>query len=81
MLYDVDYTWMIGVGILIGLPLALTFFSEEKFNISTVLIYMTIINAFLVSTGILPIWTQVLFLLIIVSLAIIELKPNSNGGI
>lgn len=79
MLYDVDYTWVIALGILIGVPLALTFYSEEKFSFSTVIIYMTIINAFIVSIGLLPLWTQVLFLIITVGMTVIEIKGNGSA--
>lgn len=81
MIFSVyDYDVLIGIGILIGLPLLLTFVSErEKFSLSVVLIYMTIINAFLVSTGILPLWTQVLFLIIMIGLGAMEFK--TEGGI
>lgn len=78
-----DYSWLIAVGILIGLSLVLTFLSEEKITLNTIFIYMTIIDAFIVSTGILPLWTLILFLLIIVSLAIMQYnstKTTSNEG-
>lgn len=79
MLYDVDFTWLIAIGILIGLSIILTFLTEDKFDISTIIIYMSIINAFLVSTEILPLWTEVMFLLLLVGLGVLELKSN-NGG-
>lgn len=81
MSYDLTYSILVGIGILIGLPLLLTFYSEEKFNVSTVLIYMCIINAFLVSTGLFPMWTQIMFLIIVAALGIIELKSNKNNGV
>jgi len=81
MLYDIDFSGLIGIGILIGLPLILTFLSEEKFNIITVLIYMTIINAFLVSVNILPLWTQVMFIIIMVGSGITKLKSENTGGL
>lgn len=80
MVYEFDFAGLIGIGMLIGIPLALTYFSEEKFNIDVLLIYMTIINAFLVSIDILPLWTQVLFLIIIVGIIIMELQKNSKGS-
>ncbi len=76
-----EYDTLIGIGLLIGLPLLLTVISEKKFDITYVLIYMTIINAFLVSTGILPLWTQVLFLILMIGLSYMELKPNKQGVI
>jgi len=79
MIYDVDFTWMIAVAILIGLGLTLTFLSEEKMSMQVMLIYMTIINAFLVATDFLPLWTEIMFLLIIVALAIMELKASKRG--
>lgn len=79
MLYDVDYTWIIAVGILIGLSLVLTYLSEPNIDMTTILIYMTIIDAFIVSTDFLPLWSLIMFLLIIVALAIIELKQNKQG--
>ncbi|MFX0069875.1 MAG: hypothetical protein ACFFAO_02185 [Candidatus Hermodarchaeota archaeon] len=81
MLYDYDFAGLIGIGILIGVPLALTFYSEEKFNVSILLIYMTIVNAFLVSVDILPLWTQVLFLVLITSLIIIDLKSSKRSDV
>lgn len=81
MLYDIDFSGLIGIGILIGLPLILTFLSEEKFNIISVLIYMTIINAFLVSVNILPLWTQVMFIIIMVGSGIMKLKSENKGGL
>ena len=77
----IKWTVFIAIGILIGLPLFLTIISEEEFNFITVIIYMTIINAFIVSSGILPLWTQIMFLLIVVSLAIIEIKSNRSAVI
>lgn len=73
-----EYSWIIAIGILIGLSLVLTFLSEEKINFNTILIYMTIINAFIVSTGILPLWTEILFLLSVVALFMIQYNSNKK---
>jgi len=79
--YSTEFSWLIAIGILIALPILLTYFSEDKFTLSTVLIYMTIINAFLVSTDILPLWTQVLFLIVLVGVSVMELKSDNNRGL
>ena len=78
MLYDIDFSWIILIAILIGLSFAIVFITEEKFSLITVLIYMTIINAFIVATDMFPLWTEVLFILIIVALSIIKLKTNKG---
>lgn len=78
MLIDNSYDILIGIGLLIGLPLLLTFVSEKKFSLTIVLVYMTIVNAFIVSTEILPIWTQILLLIIMVGLAYMEIKAKRS---
>ena len=69
-----DFDVVIGIGLLIGLPLVLTFLSEKKFSLTVILVYMTIINAFIVSINILPLWTQVLFLILMVGLGYLEIS-------
>ena len=77
-LYILDYTWIIGVAILIGLSLVLSFISEgENVSFITILTYMTIINGFIVSAGVFPMWTQVAFLLAIIGVAILRNKRIS----
>lgn len=75
-----DYTLFIAIGILIGLSLVLTYLSEEKISLEIILIYMTIIDAFLVSTGNLPLWTLIMFLLITVGATIVKVDRNRNKG-
>lgn len=72
-----DYDVLIGIGLLIGLSLLLTFLSEKKFNITILIVYMTIVNAFLVSTSVLDLWTQVLLLIMLVAVAFLQ---NKNQG-
>lgn len=80
-LYDLDYTWIIGVGILIGLSLVLSIVSDGKdISFTTIFVYMTIIDAFLVSTSILPLWTIVLFLLVVISLTVLKVKSKRGVG-
>lgn len=75
-----DFSFLIAIGILIGLSLVLSYFSEEKISLISLLIYMTIINSFLVSTGFLPIWTEILFLLIIVGLGVMQYQKSKGSG-
>ena len=78
-LYILDYTWIITVAILIGLSLVLSYISEGK-NVSfvSIFVYMTIINAFLVSTGNLPMWSEVILLLVLVSSWQIKKSKGEN---
>lgn len=78
MMYDVEFDWAIAVGILLGLSLFLTYISEEKMSILTIFIYMSIVCAFIVSTGILPLWLEVLFLLVVVVLTAMNKKKGSE---
>ena len=77
--YSTDFSWLIAMGVLIALPLVLSFLSEKKITIISILTYMTIINAFIVSTGLLPLWTMIMFLILIVGVSVLKLK-NNNGG-
>lgn len=79
MLYEVDFSWAIAIGILIGLSLVLTYISENKISLVSLLVYMTIINGFIVSTGLLPLWTEIMFILIIVALSIVKIKSKNAG--
>lgn len=79
--YSTDFSWLIAMGVLIALPLVLSFLSEKKITIMSILTYMTIINAFIVSTGLLPMWTMIMFLILIVGITVLKLKNNNNGGI
>lgn len=72
-----NYDVLIGIGLLIGLSLLLTFLSEKKFNITILIVYMTIVNAFLVSTSVLDLWTQILLLIMLVAVAFLQ---NKNQG-
>lgn len=78
--YSTDFSWLIAMGILIALPLVLSFLSEKKITIISILTYMTIINAFIVSTGLLPMWTMIMFLILIVGITVLKLKNNNNNG-
>jgi hypothetical protein len=81
-MYSVEYDWLIAVGILIGVSLFLTMISDDSFDTDVFFIYMCIVNAFIVSADLFPMWTQVLLLLVVVGLAIIKLRQNQyNGGI
>lgn len=81
MLYDIEFDWIICVGILIGLSLGLSYISEEKMSLFTILIYMNVIDAFIVSTGLLPLWTLVLLLLLVVGSTILNNKKNRSESI
>lgn len=76
----IDFTWFISIGILIGLSLVLSFLSEDKINMMSILAYMTIICAFMVSTGLLPLWIVVLLMLACVALAVINMRGGINIG-
>lgn len=81
MLYDVEFDWAIAIGILIGLSLFLSYISEERMSLLTIFLYMNIVGAFLASTGILPLWIEVLFLLCVVGLTILQRTKDGDNVI
>lgn len=75
----IDFSWFIAVGIVIGLSLILDFLSEEKMSLIGILVYMCIIDSFIVSAGLLPLWTVILFMLIVVGMTIMKVKGVNNA--
>jgi len=68
------YEWLIGLGLMFGFGLTLSYLTDELDK--TFFGYMTMMNAFVVWMELLPLWTLVISLLILLMIVILNLRGN-----
>lgn len=72
----VGFEWIIGIALVFGLALIFTYLTFQDFN--TFLVWLTIFDAFAVWGGLLPLWS--LILCIIVLVIVIYTEISNKGG-
>jgi len=71
-----SFDWMIGVGLMFGLALVLNKYTFE--NLIGFLVFLTIFNAFVVWGGLLPAWSVIVNIVILVIMIYSETR---NRGV
>jgi len=70
-----DYQWLIGLGMIFGFGLGLTFLVD--FSIETFLGFETLISAYVIWMEFLPLWILIINILVLTYIAILEIKNKS----
>lgn len=72
----VGFEWIIGIALVFGLALIFTYLTFQDFN--TFLVWLTIFDAFAVWGGLLPLWSLILCIIILV--IVIYTEVRNKGG-
>ena len=71
------FEWILGIGLAFGLALIFTQLTYKSF--SCFLVWLTIFDCFAVWGGLLPLWTVILCLILLIIIMYLEIK--NKGGI
>jgi len=71
-----SYDWIIGIGIVFGLGVVMSYVSYK--DILSFLVWSTVISCFVIYGNMLPAWVMVLF--IVIDFAYIYFKVRVTGG-
>lgn len=72
----IGFEWIIGLALVFGLALIFTVITEQSFN--TFLIWITIFIVFPVWAGLLPVWTLILCIIILVIVIYLEIQNKRD---
>lgn len=81
MIFQFDITgmeWILGVGIMFALALVMTMVTKK--TPTAFLSWLLIFCGFVVASGLLPLWTLILCLIVLTVSIFFEFKPGSVGG-
>jgi len=72
----VGFEWIIGLGLAFGLALIFTVLTSQDFNIF--LVWTTIFMSFVVWAGLLPLWTLIACIIVLVIVMYLEIKNKGS---
>lgn len=77
--YSIEgFEWVLGLGIVFGLAFVFTMLTEQ--DLTTFFIFLCAMDTFAVMTGLLPFWTLVVFIIILVILIYMKLSEKGGNG-
>lgn len=70
----VGFEWVLGLGIIFGLSFALTIITTKE--LSVFFGFLTIFDCFVVWAGLLPLWTLVICLIVLITTLYLDIKKG-----